>query len=66
MPINNKDSIEIDPTKYSKVYVRKDNEWIMAGYQCRACYSKIGAIGRIANHTKLCGGVVKTVYRNKL
>jgi hypothetical protein len=58
--------IIIDPTKYSKVYNRKNNEWTMVGYQCRDCYSKIAAIGRVASHTKLCRGIVKTVYRNKL
>jgi hypothetical protein len=60
------EQVVVDPAKYSKIYTRRKSEWIMTGYQCRTCYSKISAIGRVVKHDDVCSGKVRTVYRDIL
>jgi NAD(P)H-nitrite reductase large subunit len=66
MPADKYNEADIDLTKYSKVYTRKKSQWVMTGYQCRTCYSKISAIGRVVKHHDVCVGKVSPAYRNIL
>jgi hypothetical protein len=66
MPNNKLTDEVVDTTKYSKIYTRKKAGWIMSGYQCRTCYSKISALGRLVKHDDICPGKVSTAYRDIL
>lgn len=47
---------DVDLTKYTKVYVKKNKEWIITGYTCRKCLSKFASYGRLIKHPEVCKG----------
>ena len=52
----NKITQDINLNEYSKVYARKNKEWIITGYSCRKCLSKFATFGRLQNHPEVCKG----------
>lgn len=46
----------VDLTKYNKVYVRHNNQWVMNGYECKTCLSRLKRMGRLVIHHETCKG----------
>ena len=53
---NTDDITEVDKTKYNTVFIRQNRQWIMSGYECKTCLSRLKKIGRLLNHHEFCKG----------
>jgi hypothetical protein len=49
-----------DKDKYSVVYMRKNNAWMLTGYVCKTCLMKFQHHGRMMMHSGKCSGKPNT------